>query len=668
MAEVHKTMSTSLSARGLSSAPRRRFVPSLIDALEPRRLLAAGPTPPALGGDPSVNPADFRVTTFASGLNYPTGVVAQQDGSLLVLTNTPRNGGTNFYDSTAQVVRLVDADGDGVADGPPAVLADGLPGAASALALAGNYVIVTSSASNLPSSAGWSTISFLRRGLTPASPLTFAGEIDLQFPAGWEHPTFGLAVRPTPGRPGDFDVAFNIGSQFNGIQKDAGGNILFDTNGVALPEPTTGTVPLGGLISGVPPLTGDGIYLTTLHDAGGVPNLSTPLKIATGLRNAMSMAFDPSTGDLIYADNGIDGLDGGNEAYSTDTLFRLPAAQIGVTLPTSGFPTSYTLTNDLPGQPDRVVNPGGRVTPIASFQPLPDANLPATGSEAEGASALALAPATFPTALRGVFVGFHGKFASGGTANEENPLRFVDPATGRSFDVVSNDEPNIGHIDGATSTADSLFLSDVASTGRIFNDPGTGVIYQVKVANRPPVVTPVPSQSVSAGKSVTIPIQASTPNPGHTLIYALAPGSPATAAIDAATGVFTWTAPAIPGVAAVTVVVTDAQNPSFQQSTSFTINVLPNGPVITLGPVTFRGRAALQLSAIGSVSDPGRKIVKATVSYGDRTATMRLRVSRAGTFTLAHRYRRPGSYVLTIRMTDSAGAVAVQSIPVTAGR
>ena len=50
-------------------------------------------------------------------------------------------------------------------------------------------------------------------------------------------------------------------------------------------------------------------------------------KVATGLRNAASMAIDPATGDLLYADNGIDGTDGGNEAYSTDTLHRIAAAR-----------------------------------------------------------------------------------------------------------------------------------------------------------------------------------------------------------------------------------------------------------------------------------------------------------------------------------------------------
>src|SRR5262249_30307902 len=285
--------------------------------------------------------------------------------------------------------------------------------------------------------------------------------------------TYGLAARPAPGKPGDYNVFFNIGSQFNGIKKDANGNILFDANGVAIPDPTVGKVTASGLLSAT--LDGDSIYMVTLHDNNGTPVLSGLTKIATGLRNAASMAIDPSTGDLLYADNGIDGTDGGNEAYSTDTLHRITAKAIGQSVVNDGFPYSYTLTNLQPGSPNQGVNPGGRVPPVASFQPLRDPNLPSTGSESEGASGFAIAPTSFPAGWNsGVFIGFHGIFNSGGIANEENPLLYADTNTGKYFDFISNDEPNVGHFDGATSTADSLFLTDVASTGQVFGSPGTG--------------------------------------------------------------------------------------------------------------------------------------------------------------------------------------------------
>src|SRR5262245_62172824 len=71
---------------------------------------------------PGVNPAHFRVTEFATGLNYPIGMAELSDGSILV-TSTD---GPGFFTSNARLIRLRDADHDGVADGPSTVLFNGL--------------------------------------------------------------------------------------------------------------------------------------------------------------------------------------------------------------------------------------------------------------------------------------------------------------------------------------------------------------------------------------------------------------------------------------------------------------------------------------------------------------------------------------------------------------
>ena len=253
--------------------------------------------------------------------------------------------------------------------------------------------------------------------------------------------------------------------------------------------------------------------------------LSGLTKIASGLRNAASMAIDPATGDLLFADNGIDGTSGGNEAYSTDTLQRIAAADIGKSVVNCGFPYSYTLTNLNPGDPQTVVNPSGRVTPLVSFEPLADPHLPTTGSESEGASGFAIAPRMFPAGLnKGVFVGFHGLFNQGGTDNEENPLVFADTTSGKYFDFISNEEPTIGHFDGAASTTDSLFLSDVASTGQVFGGPGTGAIYQIKAVNHVPVFAPIGTQTVDEGQTVRLTVAATDPDPGQTLTFSLGAG------------------------------------------------------------------------------------------------------------------------------------------------
>src|SRR5947208_21240 len=88
---------------------------------------------------PGVKPGDFRVTTFASGLNYPLGMARLPDGSLLVTTSD----GTGFFNSTGKLLRMVDADRNGVADGPGTVLYGGLAGGLTSVRIGGTLVFVT---------------------------------------------------------------------------------------------------------------------------------------------------------------------------------------------------------------------------------------------------------------------------------------------------------------------------------------------------------------------------------------------------------------------------------------------------------------------------------------------------------------------------------------------
>src|SRR5262245_17722807 len=166
-----------LLSRVLSLPKRSRRYPSPrrrpgFDLLEARSLLTA----PFTVGGPGVDPYDFRVTTFASGLNYPYSMQQLADGSLLVATSRPNNlASPSLWNSTGELVRLVDANQDGVADGPGTVLATGLPSTLTALRVAGDLVFATSSG------AGSEQITVLRAGATPGAPLTQIGIIDFHF-------------------------------------------------------------------------------------------------------------------------------------------------------------------------------------------------------------------------------------------------------------------------------------------------------------------------------------------------------------------------------------------------------------------------------------------------------------------------------------------------------
>jgi len=70
---------------------RASVVPSIAVLVILAALLATIPTQPAsglgvlpIGGDESVDPADFRITVFASGLDFPYGLIELGDASILV--------------------------------------------------------------------------------------------------------------------------------------------------------------------------------------------------------------------------------------------------------------------------------------------------------------------------------------------------------------------------------------------------------------------------------------------------------------------------------------------------------------------------------------------------------------------------------------------------------
>lgn len=61
----------------------------------------------------------------------------------------------------------------------------------------------------------------------------------------------------------------------------------------------------------------------------------------------------------------------------------------------------------------------------------------------------------------------------------------------------------------------------------------------------------------------------------------------------------------------------------------------------------------------GWVSEPGRDRLTLSVDYGDGSGTHQRRVGRNGNFTLRHRFDRPGTYQITVIVTDEDGGRSV---------
>ncbi|MCA9214581.1 MAG: hypothetical protein KDB27_16025 [Planctomycetales bacterium] len=392
---------------------------------------------------PGVDPADFRMTTFASGLNYPVGMAELDDGSIMVAVS---NGSSFFGSRSGSIIRLVDEDKDGVADQQSTLFAEVPGGGLSSLRVIDDLVFTTGQGSGKP-------ISILRMGAMPADPLTLVGEIEINYRGSWLHPHSALAVRATPGQANSYDLFFQLGSQVN-----------FAT--------TTNTLSLTSNIGIAGDLAGDAIHMITLTSDGANVSATGLQQIATGLRNPAGFAWHPVTGDLYFEDNGIDGVRDPNEPTSADELNMIPVDQIGGDIEDFGFAENYTeyRTGNIIG--------GEGIQPLVAFQPIP----PADGAEGEGPNDIAFAPAAFPEALQnGVFVGMHGRFSSGGQSNEENPLVFVDLNDNSYFHFITNNEPGVGHLDGLLPTSDSLFIADISPGGGFGGNAGnTAAIYQIK--------------------------------------------------------------------------------------------------------------------------------------------------------------------------------------------
>lgn len=102
------------------------------------------------------------------------------------------------------------------------------------------------------------------------------------------------------------------------------------------------------------------------------------------------------------------------------------------------------------------------------------------------------------------------------------------------------------------------------------------VAITVNEVNRPPVLDPIPSQTIPAGELISLKATASDPDiPANGLTFRLGAGAPAGATIDPVSGLFTWTPTnaQLGQSYAVTVEVVDDGLPSLMDQTTFSVQV-----------------------------------------------------------------------------------------------
>jgi glucose/arabinose dehydrogenase len=443
-----------------------------------------------LGIDP-VFADRFRITEFATGLDFPNGIVQLNDGSMVV--GTTQGGGFFDRQSTGQLLRLQDTNGDGIADirttlYDGATAGNNLPGGITAIRAVNDYLFVTSFGESR------NRISVFQQGADlSANSLTLKGSLNFSFPPNPVHTSSALAVRQTGTQ--QFELFFNLGASGNN-QATTPGSISVRGVGFTLPQTN---------------LDGDAIYKIPFT-VGSTLNFDNPVLVAAGLRNAAALEFDKTTGDLYIAENGIDGLTNPNEPLTADELNRLTADRLATPdVENFGFPAygaKYRAPGTFVNGAGQIVNSSepslaGFIGAIANFQPIPDPN---TGFESEGAASIAFAPTAFPNGLNnGLFVGFFGRFAYQPGDDRENALVYYDLETNSYLHLLStNRGGTFGHFTSLLSNQNSLFAVDLATgSGSLFSAAGLGrgTVYQIQAVQ---AAEAVPEPATMLGTAIAV--------------------------------------------------------------------------------------------------------------------------------------------------------------------
>lgn len=215
------------------------------------------------------------------------------------------------------------------------------------------------------------------------------------------------------------------------------------------------------------------------------------------------------------------------------------------------------------------------------------------------------------------------------TVDEGTTLTFIvtanDPDPGQTLTYVLSGNPPGMMIDPANGvfswTPTSAQVGSYTVTIRV-TDNGTPVLFDeevitvtVNAINHPPVLEPIGNRTVNAGTMLSFTAAATDPDPGQTMVYSLIL-APAGAAIDPASGAFTWTpSSSQAGTHSFTIRVTDNGAPALFDEESITVTV-EQAPPPSISRVV-HGVAALEAgSASTMVTIPQLDVSKTFLLFG----------------------------------------------------
>jgi hypothetical protein len=232
----------------------------------------------------------------------------------------------------------------------------------------------------------------------------------------------------------------------------------------------------------------------------------------------------------------------------------------------------------------------------------------------------------------------------------------IDPTTGVFSWTPTEAQGGTSYTFGVRAT-DSLGLFDQENFTVTVNE-----------LNLPPTLAPIGNKTVDEGTTLTFTVTANDPDlPSQALTFSLA-GAPSGAAINATSGVFSWTPAEADGPGSYTfdVVVTDSGNPALtaRETITVTVNEVNAAPVLdAVGNRSVNEGAALSFTATASDAD----VPANTLAFSLVGAPVGATINPAtGAFSwTTGEVDGPGVYTFDVVVTDGGGLSDSETITVT---
>lgn len=235
----------------------------------------------------------------------------------------------------------------------------------------------------------------------------------------------------------------------------------------------------------------------------------------------------------------------------------------------------------------------------------------------------------------------------------------VAPPAGAAIDPVTGEFS----WTPSESQGPKIYSITVRVTDGMHEDETT---FQVTVdeVNTAPQFAAISNQSVNEGSALSFTANATDSDfPANSLTYSLDPGAPSGAAIDSATGAFTWTPAEAhgPGSYPITLRVTDS-NPQAVNATSlsatrtFTVTVHEINSAPVLAAISDRSvNESTTVSFTASATDSDQPVNSLAYSLGSGAPPGASIHPATGAFTWTPTEAQgPGAFPITVRVTDSS--------------